>query len=151
MNFATIFSFSSVLVMPLWFLMAVLPKWSVTRRIMSSPWSIAPVALLYAALVVPAITDLLPSLASPTLDGIRTVLASNAGATIGWIHFLAFDLFVGRWAYLESRERNYSPFIMAPILFFILMFGPLGFVTYLAVRMLLGGAASEPLAQVQQA
>ena len=62
------------------------------------------------------------------------LLGSPAGATVGWIHFLAFDLFVGRWAYLDSLERNIHPLVMAPILFLILMFGPLGFLFYLAAR-----------------
>ena len=61
-------------------------------------------------------------------------LGEPAGATIGWVHFLAFDLFVGRWAYLDSRERSISAWLMAPVLFFTLMFGPMGFVLYLVLR-----------------
>ena len=49
-------------------------------------------------------------------------------------HFLAFDLFVGRWVYLDSRERGISAWLMAPILLVVLMLGPLGFILYLVVR-----------------
>ena len=67
---------------------------------------------------------------------IARLLGTSAGATAAWAHFLAFDLFVGRWAYLDSRERNISAWIMAPVLFLILMLGPLGFAMYLGVRAL---------------
>jgi hypothetical protein len=52
------------------------------------------------------------------------------------VHFLAFDLFVGRWAYLDSRQRGTSAWIVSPILFLILMVGPLGLLLYLFVRLL---------------
>ncbi len=130
----TIFSISSVLVMPFWFLIIVLPHWRWTRRIMQSPLVIAAAALLYAALVLPRIGQVLPAVLSPTLPGIAALLGSPAGATIAWAHFLAFDLFVGRWIYLDSREMGISAWLMAPILFFVLMLGPIGFLLYMICR-----------------
>ena len=53
----------------------------------------------------------------------------------GWVHFLAFDLFVGRWVYLDSRENVINAWIMAPVLFFCLMLGPIGLLLYLSVRL----------------
>jgi hypothetical protein len=73
---------------------------------------------------------------SPSLAGIAALLGTPAGATIAWVHFLAFDLLVGRWAYLDSRERGVSAWLMGPVLFFTLMLGPVGFLLYLAVRAL---------------
>ena len=99
----TVFSLSSLLVMPLWGLMIFAPLWRVTKTIMQSPWVVAPAALLYAVLVLPNIATVFPAVSNPSLEGIRTLLSSESGATIAWVHFLAFDLFVGRWAYLESR------------------------------------------------
>jgi hypothetical protein len=81
-------------------------------------------------------SEALPLLAAPTLANVAGLLGSEEGATIGWIHFLAFDLFVGRWAYLDAQERQISPWLMAPVLFFILMLGPLGFTLYILVRTL---------------
>ena len=76
------------------------------------------------------------SLLNPTLDGIAGLLGTPAGAAVGWVHFLAFDLFVGRWAYLDSRERGISAWLVSPTLFFVFMAGPLGLLLYLAVRWL---------------
>ena len=69
-----------------------------------------------------------------TLQSVAALLGTPESATIGWVHFLAFDLFAGRWVYLDSRERGVSPWVMAPVLFLTLMFGPLGFLLYLGVR-----------------
>lgn len=134
----TIFSLSSLLVMPFWLLMIALPHWRVTQRIMRSPLVSAAPALLYLALVLPRLGELLPALASPTLAGVAALLGTPAGATIAWAHFLAFDLLVGRWAYLDSRERGVSAWLMAPVLFGVLMLGPVGFLLYLAARVLAG-------------
>jgi hypothetical protein len=130
----TIFSLSSLLVMPFWLLMIALPHWRWTSRLMRSPLVCAAPALLYLALALPRIGELLAAVARPTLPGIAAVLGTPAGATLAWAHFLAFDLFVGRWIYLDSRERGLSAWIMAPLLFLTLMLGPIGFLGYLAVR-----------------
>ncbi len=92
----TIFQLSSLLVMPFWLLIIFLPRWQWTRRIMASPWVVAPAALLYTLLVAPALVSLLPQLANPQLGAIGALLGTPAGATIAWVHFLAFDLFTGR-------------------------------------------------------
>jgi hypothetical protein len=136
------FSIGNYLVLPFWLLMILLPRWRWTQRLMRSPLAAAPPALLYVALVLPQLAALFPAVASPRLAEIAALLGSPSGATIAWLHFLAFDLFVGRWAYLDSRERGLSAWLMAPVLFLILMFGPLGFLLYLAARRLTGSVAS---------
>lgn len=129
-----LFTLSNVVIMPFWALMILLPHWSVTRRIIGSPLIVIPTALMYVALVLPHAGTLLASLANPSLSDIAALLSTPAGALIAWAHFVTFDLLTGRWAYLESRERNYSALVMAPVLFFILMLGPVGFTLYLIVR-----------------
>jgi hypothetical protein len=138
-----IFSLSSLTSIPFWLLMIFAPRWTWTRRIIGSPFVILPAAILYIVLVFPNIASSFPTLANPKLETIQTLLGSSAGATITWVHFLAFDLFVGRWAYLDSLERNLHPLVMGPILFLILMFGPLGFALYLGARSFLGTQTAQ--------
>ena len=120
--------------MPFWFLMIFLPRWKVTKTIIASPYIIVPAAFLYAALVIPNIGNTFMSLLNPNLEGISKLLGSSSGATIGWVHFLAFDLFVGRYAYLEGQKRNLNPILMGLVLFSILMYGPLGALIFLATN-----------------
>jgi ABA DEFICIENT 4-like len=129
----TLFNISGLFVLPFWLLMIVAPHWRVTLRILKSPFVIMAPVIAYVILVLPQIGTLLPKVMGPKLPEIAAVLGTPQGATIAWMHFLAFDLFVGRWAYLDSRERGISAWLMAPILFFILMLGPLGFLIYLGV------------------
>src|SRR5580704_10642099 len=131
---ASLFRLSNLLVLPLWALIILAPRWRRTTRIMQSPLVSAAPAILYAALVVPRLGEIWPAVSRPTLTGVVALLASPAGATIAWVHFLAFDLFVGRWIYLDSQERRVSSWLMAPVLFLTLMLGPAGFQLYLVIR-----------------
>lgn len=129
-----IFRVSNLLFLPFWALMILFPRRHWATRIMRSPLvNIAPAAL-YAVLVLPRLSTIWPAVSRPTLASVATLLGSPAGATIAWVHFLAFDLFVGRWIYLESNERQISVWLIAPVLFLTLMLGPFGFLLYLAVR-----------------
>ena len=131
--YETIFSFSGTLVLPFWALMILAPGWKGTRKIIGSPLIAVPPALLYAALVLPGIRESFPVLLNPTLEEIARLLGQPEGATVAWLHFLVFDLFVGRWAYLDARERGMPVLVSSPVLFFVLMFGPLGFALHLLV------------------
>ena len=91
-----LFRDSNLLVLPIWALMILLPRWRWTARIIRSPLVSAAPAILYAALVLPQLGAIWPAVSRPTLPGVEALLGSPAGATIAWAHFLAFDVFVGR-------------------------------------------------------
>ena len=129
-----LFRASNLLVLPFWALMILLLRWRWTARIIRSPLVSAAPAILYAALVLPRLGAIWEAVSRPTLPGVEALLGSPAGAAIAWVHFLAFDLFVGRWIYLDSQERRISSWLMAPVLFLTLMLGPVGFLFYLVVR-----------------
>src|SRR5215475_9734399 len=145
----TLFKISNLLVLPFWALMIAAPRWGWTRRIIRSPFVIAAPAGVYLALVVPRLSEIWPAVARPTLGGIAVLLGSHAGATIAWFHFLAFDLFVGRWIYLEAQQRRMSAWLVSPVLFLTLMIGPVGFLLYLVIR-LFAPADFEPPDQVER-
>lgn len=136
MSMKALFDTSFVLVAPFWLLIIFLPHWQVTRRIAQTVWIAAPAALLYTILVLPRFAEVFPLVLRPEHAAIGALLGSPAGTTIGWIHYLAFDLFVGRWVYLDSREKKFSAWLVSPVLFFVLMLGPFGLTLYLALRYL---------------
>jgi hypothetical protein len=141
-----VFAWSSLLVMPFWGLMVFLPRARLTRLLLREPVGPVLPALLYAALVVPVAGEVLPVVLRPTLGTVAALLGTPAGATVAWAHFLAFDLFVGRWAFLDAQARGVSPWLMAPVLFLTLMLGPVGLLAYLAVRLASGAGAAAPAA-----
>jgi len=131
----TLFKIANAAVIPFWLLMIFAPRWSVTQRVMNSLWPILVMAAVYAVLVIPRLPAVFPVVLKPELPAVQALLGSVDGATIGWVHYLAFDLFVGRWAYLESRARDLSVWLMGPVLFLTLMLGPCGFLLYCGVRL----------------
>ena len=137
------FTLSNVLVMPLWLLMIFVPRWRLTERLLRSPLAAAPPALLYAVLIWPRLAEHVPTLLRPELHAVAGLLGSSEGAALAWTHFLAFDLFVGRWIYLDGRRRGMSAWLAGPVLFLTLLLGPLGFLLHLGLRRILGRADSH--------
>ena len=131
----TIFSLSMMAVLPFWVLMILLPRWRITRFVLSSPWVIVPAAILYAIVVLPRVGPLIDSFQSAA--SFAEVVGTPEGAALVWAHLLASDLFIGRWEYLDSRERGISGWVMAPILFLQFMLGHLAILIYLVLRAVL--------------
>lgn len=130
----TIFLLTNLLVMPFWALMIAVPRWSATRRLMASPWIVAPIALCYALLVTPQLPALVAELSALSLDSLAEALGTPAGTTTVWAHMLALDLFAGRWIFLDGRQRQINVWLSGALLFATLMAGPLGLLLYLIVR-----------------
>ena len=139
----TVFSLSNAFVMPFWLLMIFAPRWSFTTRLMQSPLSVISLPLVYTALIVPGVNELVPLLLPPTHTGVMALLATPAGTTIVWLHVLALDLFAGRWIYLDSRERHFPAWWVSPVLALTLAFGPFGLLAYVIARSLLRGASVD--------
>jgi hypothetical protein len=129
-----LFALAFPLAAPFWALMILAPTWSGTRRIIGSPLVVVPPALVYALAVLPNLATVLPAVSDPTAAGVAALLGTPLGAAAGWAHFIAFDLFVGRWIHLDSRERGLHPLVMAPILVLTILLAPLGLLVHLAVR-----------------
>jgi hypothetical protein len=129
-----LFELTFLVAAPFWALMIVLPGWAWTARIVRSPLVVLPAVLVYAVLVLPAIGDILPAVANPSLPGIRELFAGATGAAAVWAHVIAFDLFVGRWIWLDARERNVPWWVVSPLLVLVIMLAPLGLLLYLALN-----------------
>ncbi len=136
----TIFSF---LVAIVWAAMIFAPRWKKTHEMVSSLWLVVPFMLSYAILELPYITTAIPLFANPKLPKIMELLGTESGASLAWLHFIAADLFVGRWIYLDSRKHNMNVWLMIPILCFTALLCPLGFIIYIVVR-----GVTKPQAQM---
>ncbi|MCR9123542.1 MAG: ABA4-like family protein [Phyllobacteriaceae bacterium] len=70
-----------------------------------------------------------------TLDNVARLFESRELLLAGWVHFLAFDLFVGAWIVRDARETGALPFwLVLPCLPLTLLFGPAGLAAYFALR-----------------
>ncbi|WP_117213244.1 ABA4-like family protein [Allorhizocola rhizosphaerae] len=129
------FDWAFPVAVPFWALMIFLPGWSWTRRIIGSPLMILPSLAVYFVTVAPILPEFAAEMLSPDLAGVLALLSTPAGTSLVWAHLLAFDLFIGRWMYLDSRERAIHP-LAAPILVLTILLSPFGLLAYLIVRQL---------------
>lgn len=74
-----------------------------------------------------------PPASFTTLEGVRAVFATDGGVTVGWTHYLAFDLFVGLWIAERADEAGVSRLLQAPILLLTFVAGPAGLLVWLIV------------------
>ena len=69
-----------------------------------------------------------------SLEAVRTLFSTDELLVAGWLHYLAFDLFVGCWIAEQADRMGLSRLIQAPILFTTFVFPPVGLVLFLATR-----------------
>lgn len=132
-----------------WVLMIVLPTWRVTRWLVRQ--SVFPVILsaLYVAGIVPPLVKLGPGILRDfgSSAGVIHLLSTPDFALIAWIHILAFDQAVAVMIYRDNQQHRWLPLpVQSVVLFATLMLGPLGFLTYLALRAMSRGRRGEDAA-----
>ena len=69
-----------------------------------------------------------------SLPDVMALFADPHVALAGWVHYLAFDLFVGAWAIRVARAEGIAHLLMLPHLVLIFLFGPAGLLTFYAMR-----------------
>jgi len=141
MNWDMIFGGANLLSILFWIVLIALPRTALTQTIVMYV-GVGLLSFAYAllmALVVGGIVD--PVAQGDTsggsgtsIVGVRALFASDGGLTIGWIHYLAFDLFVGLWIAKDADHKGFSRLLQAPILLLTLMAGPIGLLLWLLIR-----------------
>ncbi|MCW7479713.1 ABA4-like family protein [Leptospira kanakyensis] len=69
-----------------------------------------------------------------SLESVRSLFANDFFLLGGWVHYLAFDLFLGTWEVEDSIKEGINRFLLIPVLALTFYFGPAGFVLYLVLR-----------------
>lgn len=72
-----------------------------------------------------------------SIEAVRTLFANDAALAAGWLHYLAFDLFIGAWISRDAAGRGISPLVVLPCLPLTFLLGPAGLLLYLAARAVL--------------
>jgi hypothetical protein len=75
-----------------------------------------------------------------SLPAVRQLFADDWALLAGWIHYLAFDLFIGAWIARHTERAQLSRLILIPILPLTFLFGPVGLLLFLAIRFVYRGA-----------
>jgi len=73
---------------------------------------------------------------------VRALFENDALLLAGWLHYLAFDLFVGVWIAERSDALRIPRLVQTVFLLATFMFGPVGLLLFLATRGSLAGFGS---------
>ena len=132
MDAARLFEIVNTAVLPGWLLLILAPRWVWTQRVASF---LLPLGLALTYLFV---------LATHWGEGDGGGFGSLAQVTRlfqspwillgGWIHYLAFDLFIGAWETRDALSRGVPRSILFLSLPLTFLFGPVGLLIYLLVR-----------------
>ncbi|TFU01116.1 DUF4281 domain-containing protein [Polymorphobacter arshaanensis] len=76
-----------------------------------------------------------------SLEGVSLLFSARGALLAGWVHYLAFDLFVGSWEVENAGAHGIAHWLVLPCLFFTLMAGPVGLLLYLLLRATIGKPA----------
>lgn len=61
----------------------------------------------------------------------------------GWVHYLAYDLFIGTWIARDAESRHIPRWVLIPVLPLAFLFGPAGFVLWIMLRTAFQPAVQE--------
>ncbi len=128
-----VFSIANFIVLPMWILMIVLPKWKFTRFLMDYKLIPLVLSLLYVIYIFLAI-KISGGMDFGSLASVMALFTEENAVLAGWVHYLAFDLLVGMWMINQNKNLGIHPILMAPCLLATFMLGPVGFLLFMLLR-----------------
>jgi len=69
-----------------------------------------------------------------SLADVATLFQKKELLLAGWIHYLAFDLFIGAWEVRDAQHHQIPHLVVIPCLLMTFMLGPIGLLFYFAIR-----------------
>ncbi len=132
MKAETIFSIVNMTALLSWVVLAVAPRWTWTRKIILS--GVIPLLLSVAYLMLIVLFFGKAEGGFGSLADVMKLFTNQWVVLAGWIHYLAFDLFVGSWEVKDAQEKGVSHWFVLPCLVLTFLFGPIGFLLYNIIR-----------------
>jgi hypothetical protein len=132
MQAAEIFSICNKVILLGWVLLIFLPNWKYTQAIILNGL-IVTFAGLYSFIILKDIGNFNPESFS-SLANVKALFQNDYAVAAGWIHYLAFDLFVGAYIVRKSKEIQLSRVLYTICLPFTFMFGPMGYLLFFVFK-----------------
>lgn len=133
MNWETFFQVANLLAIAGWVILILAPRrWRAAQLV---PAYVLPAALGAAYFMLVAVYFAGAEGGYSTLAAVGRLFESEPIRLAGWLHYLAFDLFIGAWIARRSDERGLSRVIQAPILAVTFLFGPVGLLIFMLYQL----------------
>ena len=133
MNVHQIFDSTGLMTMVCWLVLIVAYRNELIVKMLL--WSLTSTyAVLYGFLIFSNLDSF--SLSSfSSLSSIRLAFQSDELLMAGWLHYLAFDFFVGVWMVQKAKTEMIPHLLILPSLFLTFLFGPLGLFAFYVTRL----------------
>ena len=131
----TLFTLCSILVLPAWALLIFAPRWEWTERLIGSCAISLFLSGLYLCLALSRLGAAKGGFGS--LAQVALLFGDPWILLAGWVHYLAFDLFIGSWEARDARRLSIPRHFLIPCLILTFLLGPIGFLAYVALRSIL--------------
>ena len=82
-----------------------------------------------------------------SIEAVRALFSDDPALAAGWIHYLAFDLFVGTWIVRTGLASSVHPLLILPVLPLTFMLGPAGLLLGFIVLVSFGDRSWMPQAE----
>lgn len=130
----SLFSFCNTFALIGWVILAISPLHSFLKKTVQ--FGIIPIllCLVYAYLIFAHFGDSEGGFGS--LEEVMKLFSDPNVVLAGWVHYLAFDLWVGSWEVGDAKKRGINHLLVIPCLLLTFMFGPVGLVLYFIIRIL---------------
>lgn len=127
----TVFSFATFIALFGWILLVAVPADPRARMLTGIiiPLALSAIYLVYIFLHIGEAPGGFGSLAE-----VRLLFGKDELLLAGWVHYLAFDLFIGAWESRDSQRLGIPRLVMVPCYLMTFMLGPIGLLFYFAIR-----------------
>jgi hypothetical protein len=72
-----------------------------------------------------------------SLSGVAALFSHRWFLLAGWVHYLAFDLFIGSWEVRDAAAQRIPHWAVVPCLILTFLLGPVGLLLYFTLRVLM--------------
>ena len=69
-----------------------------------------------------------------SLEGVRLLLSTPQALLAGWVHYLAFDLFIASWEVEDAPTARIPHWALMPCLGLTFVAGPVGLLLYFLIK-----------------
>lgn len=129
---SAIFQFGNTFVLLGWILLVLIPYWKYTQPIIMNGVIII-LAIIYSFMIIEDIGGFNPD-SFGSLENVMQLFTNEDAVAAGWMHYLAFDLFVGAYIMRKSETLGISRILATVCLPFTFMFGPMGYLLFFIIK-----------------
>ena len=132
MTAESLFTICGQMAMLGWILLIVAPRWRWSSEIIAKFAIPLAIAVVYLGVIATHWSGSRGGFSS--LAAVSELFSDRWILLAGWVHYLAFDLFIGAWEVRDAIRERVPHWLVVPCLITTFLFGPVGLLAYCILR-----------------